>query len=278
MKWVYLNNQFIEKEKAALLLNDLSIQRGYGIFDFFRLAGNKPLFLDDYLDRFYQSAERMRLQVPQEREELKTTIRELIVRNNTNDTGIKLNLAGGYSEDGISITRPNFFITQHSYEPPSTEQQENGVKLVTYQHQRQLPDVKTIDYLMSIWLRPFVQQVNAYEVLYYNHSGEVSECPRNNFFIVTKEDTIVTPDKNVLKGITRKKLLAAATKSFKVEERTLTLDEVKQAKEAFITSTTKGVLSVAQVDDSVFKEKAVLQQLKAMFQQLVKKEINKLEQ
>ena len=66
----YLNNQFIENDEARLHVSDLSIQRGYGIFDFFRTVNGIPLFMDDHLNRFYASAEAMHLSMRKSREEL----------------------------------------------------------------------------------------------------------------------------------------------------------------------------------------------------------------
>ena len=60
---VYLNDKFVENDKAFLHVSDLSIQRGYGVFDFFRTVNGIPLFLDDHLDRFYASAAAMYLPI-----------------------------------------------------------------------------------------------------------------------------------------------------------------------------------------------------------------------
>jgi D-alanine transaminase/branched-chain amino acid aminotransferase len=122
-----------------------------------------------------------------------------------------------------------------------------SIALMTYAHQRQLPDVKTIDYLMAIWLQPLLREKGADDVLYH-HNGVIAECPRANFFLVTAEGTLVTPAANVLKGITRMKVLEVARGQFATEERDVLLDEVRTAKEAFITSTTKHVLPVTLID------------------------------
>ena len=144
-------------------------------------------------------------------------------------------------------------ISLRPFTPPTKEQFEKGIKLITYEHQRQLPEVKSIDYLMPIWSQPFIKENDADDVLYHRN-GMVTECPRSNFFAVTKDDTIVTASKNVLKGVMRNKLVEIAKRSFKVEERHLTIGEIKSAKEAFITSTTKTILPVKQIDEYFFNE------------------------
>jgi branched-subunit amino acid aminotransferase/4-amino-4-deoxychorismate lyase len=69
--------------------------------------------------------------------------------------------------------------------------------------------------------------------------------------MVTAEDAIVTPVRHILKGITRMKVLEVAGRRFRTEERDMTVEELKTAKEAFITSTTKHILPVLQIDDII---------------------------
>jgi len=124
---------------------------------------------------------------------------------------------------------------------------------MSYPHQRQLPGVKTTDYLMAIWLQPVVKKQGADDLLYYN-TDSVTECPRANIFIV-KDRKLITPAQNILKGVIRKHLLQLASGILPVEERDISLQELRTAEEVFITSTTKQVLPVRQVDDTVlFKE------------------------
>jgi D-alanine transaminase/branched-chain amino acid aminotransferase len=188
----------------------------------------------------------MRLDPGKDREQLREVIRELAEQNNIADAGIKITLTGGYSPDGYSITRPNLIITQQALKMPDKAVFQKGLRLMSYPHQRQMPQVKSLDYLMAIWLQPLIKEKGADDVL-YQYNGLVSECPRSNFFIVTSDDTVVTSTQP-LKGIIRMKTLEIARKQFRVEERELTLEEAFQAKEAFITSTTKHILPVVQLD------------------------------
>jgi branched-chain amino acid aminotransferase len=249
----FLNGRFIAPGEATIPVNDLGLQRGYGIFDFLRITDGVPLFLEDHLDRFYQSAEKMRLSIPLNRDEMRSTIKELLQKNGLNHAGVKILLTGGPSSDGYSLTgTPNLLISEQFIPSPPDTIFLPGYKLVSYQHRRQVPEVKTTDYLMAIHLQPWVKQKGADDILYHQH-GIISECPRSNFFIVTKDDVLVTPSENILKGITRKQLLAIApTIHVPVEEREVSLNDVLHAKEAFITSSTKRLIPVMQLDDHLF--------------------------
>lgn len=246
MREIYsvVNKDFVLKNEARILISDLSIQRGYGIFDFFRTINHEPVFLEDHLDRFFYSASQMHLDTYLNRSEIKQLIHHLTKKNNIGDSGIRLTLTGGYSEDGYSLAKPNLLISQSAF-TFNTEIFNKGIKLIMFNHQRQLPSVKTIDYLMAIRLQPFIKSQNADDLLYY-HENQITECPRSNFFMVNEKDQILTPSKNILKGITRKKILGLS--DFDVRETILTLEDIKTAKEAFISSTTKNVLPVFEID------------------------------
>ena len=248
---VFLNNGFTKQEDAKLHFRDLSIQRGYGVFDFFKVVNSVPVFLDEHLSRFYFSAGQMRLKVDFTKEELKNIILELLKINKAATTGVRITLTGGDSADGYQISNPNLIIALHSFSSPASGQFQKGINLVTYPHQRQLPHVKSIDYLMGIWLQSFITQHSADDVLYHQN-GRVTECPRSNFFIVTKDEVVVTPSENILNGVMRSKIMQLAQAEFKIEQRAITIDELKTAREAFITSTTKTVLPVRQIDDYSF--------------------------
>ncbi len=246
----FLNNRFIPLVEAAIPVNDLGLQRGYGIFDFMRVTKDVPLFQEDHLDRFYSSAAAMRLPVQQNKEELKAIIKQLIQKNALPDSGIKILLTGGASPDGYQPGTPNLLITQQLIAPPPHTILLPGYKLVTYPHQRQLPEIKTTDYLIAIRMQPWMKEKGADDILYYQN-GIVSECPRSNFFIVTQNKTLITAGKNILKGITRKQILFIAIDlGIQMEEREISLEDIQQAREAFISSSTKRLIPVIQVDNT----------------------------
>ena len=265
------------EENARLHISDLSIQRGYGAFDFFRVVNNVPVFMDEHLDRFYRSAAGLRLEPGMDKASMRSIIMQLIERNNMASSGIKLTITGGFSPDGFSMIAPNFFITQQHVPPRQEEWVEKGLKVITYEHVREQAEIKSINYITGVLLHEKIKKTGAHDVLYRQNS-EVSEFPRFNFFIVTKDDVIATPAKNVLHGITRARVLDLASKQFKTAERVVTMDDIRSAKEAFITSTTKQVLPVVQIDDIVIgngKPGKVTRQLDAELQEVIKSIINK---
>ncbi|MDB4927293.1 aminotransferase class IV [Mucilaginibacter sp.] len=248
-KYTIVNEEFLPAATASVLITDLAVQRGYGIFDFFKTIDGEPVFVEDHLDRFYNSAAAMRLPVDKSREELKSLLFTLIKKNGLLDSGIKITLTGGYSTDGYTLAKPNMIITQ---QPLTINKELNtrGIKLITHPHQRQLAEVKTLDYLMAIWLQPLIKQKGADDVLYHNH-GMVKECPRANFFIVTQDNQVITSADKILKGIVRKQVLNLYIDGITIREKEISLEDLKQCKEAFITSSTKNILPVTEIDGQI---------------------------
>lgn len=247
--YVWVNDSLIPSEEASVNISDLAVQRGYGIFDFFETVDGKPVFLEDHLDRFFRSAVLMRLGIKQGRDEIRNRITELIKKNNLGDSGIKVILTGGFSPDGFNIAEPNLIITQQEFQIPRA-MLEKGISIITHEYQRQFSNAKTLDYLQAIWLQPILKEKKADDVLYHSN-GLIRECPRANFFIVTKDNKVLTPESEMLNGITRKHLLKISASRYDTESRDVSLEELRNAKEAFITSTTKNILPVAQIDGKI---------------------------
>jgi D-alanine transaminase/branched-chain amino acid aminotransferase len=93
-----------------------------------------------------------------------------------------------------------------------------------------------------------VSDNNASDVL-YQKNGVVSEFPRCNFFIVKKNGTVITPADNILLGVTRGHVLKLAAQHYDAQTGDISLDDIRHAREAFLTSTTKRIVPIVQVND-----------------------------
>ena len=250
VKYYSINGKLVPKEQAVLGVNDLGIIRGFGIFDYFLVHSKQPLFIDDYIARFFQSAEKVHLDLGISIAQLKNQIYELIEANGIAEAGIRLVATGGYATDGYTPTQPHIMILQYPYSPPGPEKYEKGVKLLSMNFQREVPDVKTTNYANGIRMIPKLKEAGALEVLYHDGSF-LRETVRANVFIITEDGRLITPASKILHGITRKKVLEVSKDHFKIELREVALKELKHAKEVFITGSNKKVMPVVQVDDWV---------------------------
>lgn len=243
----FINDHFVENDYAALPISDLAFQRGYAVFDFFRVVNGVPLYIQDHLSRFFASAAAMHLPVNKSREEIISILEELIFRSSLPEAGVRITLTGGFSADGYHPATPNLILTCQPVKPVTEADFEKGFSVITYAYQRELPHIKSINYLMAVWLQPHMKEKQADDVLYFNPKS-ITEFPRSNVFMVTKENTLVTPAHNILQGITRKNVLSLAQSIMPVEERDIPIDELMNASEVFLTATTKFILPVLKIN------------------------------
>lgn len=256
--YVFLNDKIISNDHAYIHINDLAILRGYALFDFLQAVQGVPLFIHDYLDRFYNSAQAMDLEIPYSRNELIFHINQLVKTNNFEHSGLKLVLTGGYSFDGFSPTKPNFFILETPIPtlPLDYQGYTHGVKLILHEFVREMSSVKSVNYITPITLQKHWLEEGAIDVLYHKN-GFVTESSRSNFFIINDENILITPNDNVLHGITRKKTIEIAQEIMQIEIRDMSLEEVLNAKETFMCSSTKGILPVVKLDNHIINDGTV---------------------
>lgn len=236
-------DKIIPSNQASLHPLDIGLIRGYGIFDFFRTSHFIPLFLSDYLDRFIRSAEKTHLYLPYSKDELAQIVHNLIQRNELEFGGIRMVLTGGISSNHFSPSKSSLFIFCEDLDFPSSSKYESGVKLLSVEHIRAIADIKTTNYAFPVWHSAVWKSEGAEDVLYHLN-GIISESSRSNIFVI-KNNTLATPDKHILHGITRKRVLELIPDT---EIRELSLKEVLEADEIFITSTTKKILPISQID------------------------------
>jgi branched-chain amino acid aminotransferase len=266
----FAKDQIITNDKATLHPLDIGLIRGYAIFDFLRTLNYHPLFLGEYLQRFISSAKSTHLKLGYGQEELGKIIHSLIEKNSLEKGGIRMVLSGGISENNFSPAEGTLFIFAEDLSMPADEKYEAGVKLLSQEYVRPLASIKTTNYTLPAWLSLGWKEKNVEDVLYH-HDGIISESSRSNIFII-KEGEIYTPKANILFGITRKKVIGLADQ---VYEKDVSFEELLNSEEVFITSTTKRILPVTQVDEQVIgngKPGKITRQLIQQFKQLELKE------
>ncbi|MBT3188812.1 MAG: aminotransferase IV [Anaerolineae bacterium] len=241
----YVNGEILSTSKGGIGISDLALQRGYGVFDYARTYNRKLFHFDDNLHRLRLSASKLHLKLPIPDIEITAVAEQLIRESTLNTPSIRLILTGGYSASPF-FKDPNFIIIAEELPTYPASVYSLGVKLIKVEYQRELPHVKSINYMNSIRLEPLRREKNAFDILYYSENG-VTECPRSNFFIF-QGDRLVTPSSHVLHGITREIILKLASDHFPIEVRKIDPGELSTIDEAFITSTSKGIIPVTTID------------------------------
>jgi branched-subunit amino acid aminotransferase/4-amino-4-deoxychorismate lyase len=242
-----INGKILPKEQALIPLTDLGLLRAYAVFDYFRILDRVPVFIEDHLDRMFRSARTMELAMRWDREETRQMILDLIDTNEAIQAGCRVVITGGFSEDGFTPTEPNLYMMLHTLPTYDPQDWVKGCTLITSEYVRDIPSVKTCIYVQSLLERKRMQEAGAVEVLFH-HKGSITECSRSNIFFVTPENVLVTPADSMLHGITRKQVLAISEEAgIPIELRDIHLEELPWVREAFITSSTRGVLPIIHI-------------------------------
>jgi len=247
----YIDGRWVHPHEATISINDTAILRAYSVFESLRTYDRRPFHLDEHLARLYRSAELIDLDIPYTREQIAAVVREVIARNAYKHATIRIFVTGGETEDSILPSgKPALVVLITPLGERDMQRFANGVKVITTHLQRIMPEAKTNNYVAAVRALKEAARHNAADAFFVNEQGHVLEATRSNFFIF-RGDTLVTPRQSILIGVTRNVVLNLARDRFAVEERPILLDELSLVDEAFITSSSKEILPVVQIDDLV---------------------------
>jgi D-alanine transaminase/branched-chain amino acid aminotransferase len=246
-EYAFVNNRIVPAVEAVLNVSDLAFLRGYGIFDYFRVIDGKAVFLEDYLDRLHRSAAGLSLQIPFSREYLTEQIYTLIAMHDYPLMGVRIVCTGGCAQDAYTPVHSNVCMLVKPFDFHPYHQ---GLKLMTVPYQRELHLIKSINYIIPISLLPKMKTCQADDVLYY-HNGLITESSRSNIFMI-KNGVLITPSYGMLEGVTRKRIISFAKEIMPMEIRDVTLGEILEADEVFLSASTKRISPVTMIDQCAF--------------------------
>lgn len=241
----YFNGEITPLDTSVLKTNDLGLLRGYGLFDYFRTYNGVPFRWDDYWQRFENSARLLKLSLPLSQNETAKVIADLHALSGEKEVAFRFVLTGGYAPDGVHVVEPNFLIRTEALPQDNPEGRLKGIKVLPYEYVRDLPEIKSTNYVHMVLMADEMAKQQAADLLFFK-DGEVSELTRSNLFIL-KDNVLITSDRNVLRGITRKTVIELAQPFFEIQERKVTYDELMDADEVFTTSTTKWIMPIVQI-------------------------------
>lgn len=235
---------------AKIGILDLGLLRGFGIYEGITSFDGEPFHYDAHWDRFERSAKPLGLKIPYTKEEIRNAMRTLIAKNSPGQRAtLRMVLTGGLADGGIEHVpgRETLFITAEPAVPFPASLYENGGSLISYEHERFMPEAKTIHYITAVVLQDKRKAAGAIEIL-YTSKGQMLECATSNAMIV-KNGKVITPKDRVLPGITRLVTLELAREAgISVEERPVSMDEVFAADEFFMTSSFKDIVPIVTID------------------------------
>lgn len=249
MLTAYFNNEILPVSEIKIPVNDLIVFRGMGAFDYMRTYNRKPFLLDDHINRFLFSCEQLGLKHGFTKPDLEKKIKYLSEISPLEDSAFRMIMTSGMGATSLEPGESSLIILTEEVHPYPKSVYEHGIKAKLFQFDRYLPTAKSLTYTQAVIELQKAKAEGFSEVIYHSN-GMITEGTTCNFFIVN-HGKLMTPGKNILAGTRRKFILSWANELIPSEPRHLYLEDLKTATEAFVTSTTRELLPVVQIDDQV---------------------------
>ncbi len=245
----YINGSFVDNDHALISVNDLGLARGLAVCDIFRTYRKRPFHLTDNLNRLEFSAQKLALKMPEEKHRIAEIIDKLLDSFDGDEALIRTIVTGGMSSHRFMPEgNETLIISALTLVSFPEEMYLKGVSVCTTTFERPFPQCKTLFYASAPQAIIEGKKYDAFEAIYLNRQGEILEGLTSNFFAFIDGKLITSSDENVLCGITREVVLRVAKNHFPIERRPIPYHELKRMDEAFITSCTKEILPVTQMD------------------------------
>jgi len=255
---IYLDGEFLDQSEAKVSVFDHGLLYGDGVFEGIRFYNGRVFRMEAHMDRLWESARPICLEIPISRSEMDEALLETVRRNDLRDGYIRLIVTRGVGNLGLNpaqCKRPSIIIIVSSIALYPEEVYRNGLTVVTVATRRVgpaalNPAIKSLNYLNNVLARIEANLANADEALMLNDAGYIAECTADNLFIV-KRGQIMTPPitAGALRGITRSVVFdVAAELDIQISEPNLTRHDLYIADEAFLTGTAAEVIPMVKVD------------------------------
>ncbi len=261
---IWLGGKLVDEQDAKVSVFDHGLLYGDGVFEGIRIYNGRVFELDAHIERLYNSAKGIRLDIPMSRERLIDALNKTVEANNVVDGYIRLVVTRGMGTLGLNpfvCENSTVFIIADNIQLYPEELYEKGLKIISATTVRNHPlaippQIKSMNYLNNILAKIEALDSDVPEAIMYNHEGYVAEATGDNVFMVRK-GIIYTPpvEAGALEGITREVVIRIAGKEgIEVIERNLTRFDLYISDELFLTGTAAEVIGIVEIDGRVIGE------------------------
>ena len=255
---VFISGKLYEEEDASISVFDHGLLYGDGVFEGIRIYNKRIFLLNEHIDRLFNSAKAIALDIPVTKEELCNNVIETCKANDIEDGYIRLVITRGKGTLGLNpylCSKPEIIIITAKIQLYPEELYRDGLKIVTVGTVRNHPEainpkIKSLNYLNNVLAKIEAINSGCLECIMLNHKGEVCEASGDNIFLVSN-NIIKTPSVNsgALVGLTRNKVIEISRNNeFKVSEESISRYDLYTADEVFLTGTAAEIISVVEID------------------------------
>ncbi len=284
MGLVYIDGEFVPQEEARVSVFDHGFLYGDGVFEGIRAYNGKVFRLDEHIDRLYDSAKVIDLQIPVSKEEFKNIILETLRKNNLKDAYIRPIVTRGIGDLGLDprkCPKPTIIVITIEWGKLYGDLYEKGLKAVTVCIRRNSidalpPSIKSMNYLNNILAKIEANAKGGDEAIFLDTNGYLSEGSGDNIFIVKNGEILTPPTLNNLRGITRAATIELIRElGIPFKEMNLGLYDLYSADEVFVTGTAAEIAPIVIVDGRAIgdgKPGKITKILMKKFRELTEKE------
>lgn len=256
---IYIDGTYMAKEEAKISVFDHGYLYGDGVFEGIRAYNGKVFKLHEHLERLYESAHHILLNIPISQDEMAAATLETLRRNNLSDAYIRIVVSRGVGDLGLDpkkCSSATIVIIADRISLFPQEHYNNGLEVITSatrqrSHDNFEPRIKSLNYLNNILVKLEAAQAGVMEAIMLNSQGYVVEGSGSNIFIIDKKGLLITPPVyvGILEGITRNTVIDLAREmGITVKELPFTRHDLYVAAECFLTGTAAELIPVISVD------------------------------
>ncbi len=246
----FLNGQFVASDQANISVADHGFLFGDGVYDTLRTFSGKLYRPERHIQRLFKAMEAVAISPIWSEEEILAWIKEGIEKNGFSETRVRITVTRGANKFRVNeVAQPTLLITFTELQELAAEYVD-GVKVISDQAERALPQVKTISMAPVMRSRSKMEQVDAFEVLLVNRDGFVTEGSVTNVFMI-EDGEILTPGDGMLEGTTRGLVLEWIEGKWPVRIENISVEDLRLADEVFLTNAVKGIVPVVEIDGKI---------------------------
>ncbi|WP_456468875.1 branched-chain-amino-acid transaminase [Archaeoglobus sp.] len=257
MLLVYLDGEFVPENEAKISIFDHGFLYGDGVFEGIRAYNGKVFRLREHIDRLYDSAKAIDLEIPVSKEEFMEIILETLRKNNLTDAYIRPIVTRGIGDLGLDprkCSKPSIIVITKPWGKLYGDLYEKGLTAVTVAVRRNSfdalpPNIKSLNYLNNILAKIEANAKGGDEAIFLDRNGYISEGSGDNIFVVKNGEITTPPTINNLKGITRNAVIELIEKlGISFRETNLGLYDLYTADEVFVTGTAAEIAPIVVID------------------------------
>ena len=252
----YIDGNYCNIKNAKISVNDRGYHFGDAVYEV--ILYNNGIFYDyeGHITRLFNSLKLINIKFHLSKEQLKIIIKNLFKLNRVNFGSIYIQVSRGVADRNHSYfelkTKPVLTMIV-SKKKNDISDHIKGVKAITmFDNRWSRPDIKTTQLLPNVLAKTYANEKNAYEGIFIDHEGYITEGSSSNIWIINDNNEILTReiDGKILSGITRKTVTQFARKNnFRLLEKKFTKDELLDSKEVFLTSASSFVTPIIEIDN-----------------------------